>query len=133
MFKSTRLEDVWKRVKVNMGHKQPRSQLCLGYMRKGTKEPPRSFYDCLYTELKESNDEKITPLNEALLIVLWLKAMHPDLPQKVEIQFSHLLSQHTLSSLQTKIISGLQHILKNSDKDTILSKRPATKSPPHKA
>lgn len=84
MFKSTRLEDVWQSVKVQMGHTQPRSQLSLGYMSKGVGESPGSFYDRLYTELRESTEEEITPLSETLLIILWSKAVHQDLPKKVE-------------------------------------------------
>ena len=64
-----------------------------------------------YGELVDK-DEYLTPTLENLVICLWLKALHPSLPQLVKQRFSTQLKECTLASIREEISSSIEELLR---------------------
>ena len=56
-------------------------------------------------------DEQMTPTLENLVVSLWLKAIHPSLPQLVKIRYSTQLKSVTIASIREEISSCIPELL----------------------
>ena len=69
--------------------------------------------DCGLTHHEEEvyDDEDMSPTLENLVVLLWLKLIHPDLPRLVKWQFGTELRRQTLASLRCEISQCLPSLL----------------------
>ena len=56
-------------------------------------------------------DEQMTPTLENLIVSLWLKAIHPSLPQLVKVRYSTQLKSVTIASIREEISSCIPELL----------------------
>ena len=59
----------------------------------------------------EPEDEEVTPTLENLIVLLWLKLIHPDLPREVKQRYGTELRSTTLASIKPEISQALDSIL----------------------
>ena len=90
--------------------------------------------DCGLTHHEEEvyDDEDMSPTLENLVVLLWLRLIHPDLPRLVKEQFGTELRRQTLASLRCEISQCLPSLLakvNETNEPTICLSRP---SQPHK-
>ena len=67
---------------------------------------------CGLTHHGENPDDKeMTPTLENLIVLIWLKLIHPDLPKMVKERFGTELRMRTLASIKTEIFQSLPSML----------------------
>jgi hypothetical protein len=125
---STSLNDIWQKIRAHYGHQSTGSRfLDLSDI----KLEPDERYEDLFQRLMaffEDNlltttcglshhgtpvpaDEELSPTIENTVVLLWLKAIHPALPQLVKQRYGPDLRNKTLSSLKPEISLALSSLL----------------------
>ena len=66
-----------------------------------------------------ANDEHLTPTLENLIICLWLKTLHPGLPQLVKQRFATQLKGCTLASIREEISCSIDELINELSKQGI--------------
>ena len=61
--------------------------------------------------VKVSVDESMTPTLENLIICLWLKTVHPSLPQLVKTKYATQLKNCTIASIREEISASIRELL----------------------
>ena len=61
--------------------------------------------------LTPTEDEEVTPTLENLVVLIWLKLIHPSIPKLVKQRYGTELRSRTLSSLKPEISQALSSLL----------------------
>ena len=58
-----------------------------------------------------TNDEELTPTLENVIVITWLRLVHPDLPALIKQRYGTELRSQTLASLKPEISQALESLL----------------------
>ena len=58
-----------------------------------------------------TEDEELTPMVENIIVLAWLKLLHPDLPKRVKQRYGVQLRSQTLASIKPEISQALDYLL----------------------
>ena len=58
-----------------------------------------------------TNDEELTPTLENVILITWLRLVHPDLPALIKQRYGTELRSQTLASLKPEISQALESLL----------------------
>ena len=84
-------------------------------------------------EVNPGDDEELTPSLENLVVLLWLKLTHPDLPKLVKQCYGTDLRSRTLASLKPEISQALSSLLdeiRSTEEARVMRSIPARSASP---
>ena len=123
---STSLSDIWQQIRQHYGFQLTGAHfLDLASFQLESDERPEDLYqrllaffednmlcqDSAITHHGEKVDEDMSPSVENTVVVLWLKLIHPNLPQLVKQRYGTELRNKTLASLKPEISQALDSLL----------------------
>jgi hypothetical protein len=141
---STSLSSIWKAIRLYYGfHSSGARLIDFCDIRLGDDERYEALYQRMVSFIEDNllkadggikhdtdadpEDEELTPTLESLIVLLWLKAIHPDLPKEVQQRFGTELRGTTIFALKPEISRSLDCMLtkiKSGDEARVMLARP---------
>ena len=127
---STSLNDIWSTIRLHYGFQSTGAHfLDFSDIRLETDERPEDLYQRILAFVEDNlltcgggithhgspitEDEELTPTIENMIVLHWLKLLHPDLPQVVKQRYGTELRSRTLASLKPEISQALNSLLES--------------------
>ena len=124
---STSLESIWQTIREHIGFQVTGAHfLDFSDMHLERDERPQDFYHRLIAFVEDSllrpnglrhhdeqmtEDEELSPTLKNLVVLTWLKLIHPSLPKLVEQRYGTELRSRTLASIKPEISQALSSLL----------------------
>ncbi|KAI8514461.1 hypothetical protein Bbelb_070520 [Branchiostoma belcheri] len=125
---STSLSDIWQAIRLHFGFQATGGFfLDIANIKQEPNERPEDLYQRLTAAVEDNlltteggithqgeavtADEEVTPSLENMIVLLWLKMLHPDLPALVKQRYGSELRHKTLASIKPEISLALTSLL----------------------
>ena len=126
--KSTSIDSIWQSIRAHFGFQSSGGHfLDLADMKLEHGERPEDLYQRLMAFVEDNmltttcgikhndetldEDEELTPTVENVIVLLWLKLTHPELPRLVKQRYGTELRSRTLASIKPEISQALESLL----------------------
>ena len=126
--KSTSLKSIWQEIRLHYGFQSSGSQILdLSEIHLGPDEKPEDLFQRMMAFIEDNlllkdspvkhqgediaEDEEMSPTLENVVIVMWLQALHKDLPKLVKQRYGTELRSQTLASIKPEISQALGSLL----------------------
>ena len=133
--KSTSLASIWQTIRLHFGFQNTGGQVCdFVDIKLEPEEKPEDLYQRLVAFMEDNlltkegsikhhdkspeEDEELSPSLENLLVLTWLKLIHPDLPKLVKQRYGTELRTKTLGSIKPEISLALASLIDEVQKDS---------------
>ena len=125
---STSIEQVWQTIRLHYGFQTTGGHFIdFSDIKLESDEKPEDLYQRLVAFLEDNllkqgggithhgdllnEDEELTPSLENVIVLTWLKLLHPDLPKLIKQRYGTELRSRTLASIKPEISQALPSLL----------------------
>ena len=147
---STSIDNIWQAIRTHYGFQSTGGHfLDFADIKLEPNEHPEDLYQRLMAFIEDNlllanggithhgvnpgDDEELTPFLENLVVLLWLKLTHPDLPKLVRQRYGTDLRSRTLASLKPEIsqaLSSLLNEIRSTEEARVMRSIPARPASP---
>ena len=136
---ATSLDEIWERIRSYYGFRKTGGRITEFFdFTLETNESREALYERMYTYLednlltkdgsvehegsKSTKDEELTPTLLNILVVNWLRTIHPSLPHAVKQKFPTQLRSNTIFSIRSEISDAIPSILEEIEEKASISR-----------
>ncbi len=126
--KSVSLEDIWQKIRIHYGIQRTGGHfLELDNVTHDRGDKPEPLYQRLLCFIEDNlltkdggithhdhaieKDEELTPSLENIIVLMWLRLIHPGLPRLVKQKYGTILRTKTLASIKDEISQTMESLL----------------------